>query len=81
MRLPVIAPRFCKGPIRHTGFKHSKILAVDHENGMQQSVAQLWNEMTKPERPDLMEAALTWQPEVEINANLPVPLVCPIWRS
>lgn len=28
-RLPVIGMRFWKGPIRHTGFNHSKVLAVD----------------------------------------------------
>ncbi|GAA4480896.1 phospholipase D-like domain-containing protein [Enteractinococcus fodinae] len=107
IRLPVIGLRFWKGPIRHTGLNHSKILAVDNEIGfvggynigshyakywrdthlreigpgvwdMQHSVAQLWNEMTKPPNQIPWEPPRTWQPEVEVNANLPVQLVYPI---
>lgn len=107
IRLPVIGLRFWKGPIRHTGLNHSKILAVDNQIGfvggynigshyakywrdthlreigpgvwdMQHSVAQLWNEMMKPEDQIPWEPPRTWQPEVEVNANLPVQLVYPI---
>lgn len=33
VRLPVIGPRFWKGPLRHTGVNHSKILVVDNNVG------------------------------------------------
>ena len=106
-RLPFIGLRFWKGPLRHTGFNHSKVLTVDGEIGfvggynigsqyadywrdthireigpgvwgMQHSVAQLWNELHVADDHIEWSPPRMWQPDIEVNANLPVQLVYPI---
>lgn len=106
-RLPVVGKRFWKGPLRHTGFNHSKILVVDNHVGflggynigslyadqwrdthvreigagvwgMQHAIAQLWNAVHDPQDQIEWVAPHTWNPEVMVQANLPVQLVYPI---
>lgn len=106
-RLPVVGKRFWKGPLRHTGFNHSKILVVDHRIGfsggynigstyadewrdthvreigtgvwgMQHSIAQLWNAAHDSQDQIDWVPPKTWNPEVTVQANLPVQLVYPI---
>ncbi|MGD7003445.1 phospholipase D-like domain-containing protein [Corynebacterium halotolerans] len=106
-RLPVVGKRFWVGPLRHSGFNHSKILVVDDSIGfaggynigslyanewrdthvreigagvwgLQHAIAQLWNAAHDPEDQIEWVAPRAWNPEVIVQANLPVQLVYPI---